>query len=188
MSRRVLTDVVWKQLQIVMRAKGCHRWANDRDVTEDILWKLRTGALPSAICPGICARRRPPIIASIVGLPKDCGQIFFELRGEVDSEWVFIDGTYVRAHQHASGARTGKERAIGKSRKVSESLADGLLPSSMLPPMRMEIRSILKSLGVKFTTRRLRAKSSAKSPQRNTSSRTRITTPKRSESKSSLEE
>ena len=44
MSRRVLTDVVWKQLQIVMRAKGCHRWANDRDVMEGILWKLRTGA------------------------------------------------------------------------------------------------------------------------------------------------
>jgi transposase len=44
------------------------------------------------------------------------GRFFFELRGEVDSEWVFIDGTYVRAHQHASGARTGEERAIGKSR------------------------------------------------------------------------
>ena len=41
---------------------------------------------------------------------------FFELRGEIDSEWVFADGTYIRAHQHASGARHGEERAIGKSR------------------------------------------------------------------------
>jgi transposase len=40
---------------------------------------------------------------------------FFELRGEADQEWVFIDGSYVRAHQHASGARRGEERAIGKS-------------------------------------------------------------------------
>jgi transposase len=44
------------------------------------------------------------------------GGFFFELRGEIDSEWVFLDGSYVRAHQHASGARIGEERAIGKSR------------------------------------------------------------------------
>jgi transposase len=41
---------------------------------------------------------------------------FFCLRGEIDSEWVFADGSYVRAHQHASGARLGEERAIGRSR------------------------------------------------------------------------
>lgn len=44
------------------------------------------------------------------------GEIFFELRGEIDTEWVFADGSYVRAHQHASGARHGEESAIGKSR------------------------------------------------------------------------
>jgi transposase len=44
------------------------------------------------------------------------GAIFFELRGEIDKEWVFIDGSYVRAHQHASGARRGETRSIGKSR------------------------------------------------------------------------
>ena len=44
------------------------------------------------------------------------GGIFFELRGEIDAQWVFADGSYVRAHQHASGARLGQERAIGKSR------------------------------------------------------------------------
>ncbi len=44
------------------------------------------------------------------------GQIFFSLRGEVDSECVFADGSYVRVHQHASGARRGAERAIGLSR------------------------------------------------------------------------
>jgi transposase len=44
------------------------------------------------------------------------GRFFFELQGEIDKEWVFIDGSYVRAHQHASGARRGEERAIGLSR------------------------------------------------------------------------
>ena len=52
----------------------------------------------------------------IAGQPKDCGRIFFVLRGEVDQEWVFFDGSYIRAHQHASGARHGEERAIGRSR------------------------------------------------------------------------
>ena len=44
------------------------------------------------------------------------GRFFFALRGEIDEEWIFIDGSYVKAHQHASGARIGEERAIGKSR------------------------------------------------------------------------
>ena len=43
------------------------------------------------------------------------GEFFFELRGDVDTEWVFVDGSYIRAHQHASGARRDEERAIGKS-------------------------------------------------------------------------
>jgi transposase len=43
------------------------------------------------------------------------GKFFFALRGEIDTEWVFADGSYVRAHQHASGARRGEKRAIGKS-------------------------------------------------------------------------
>lgn len=59
---------------------------------------------------------KQPITASIGGPQKGFGRIFFELRGEIDTEWVFADGSYVRAHQHASGARRGEERAIGKSR------------------------------------------------------------------------
>jgi transposase len=55
-------------------------------------------------------------IALIDGQRRVSGQIFFCLRGEIDEEWIFVDGSYVRAHQHASGARLGNERAIGKSR------------------------------------------------------------------------
>ena len=44
------------------------------------------------------------------------GRIFFSLRKEIDTEWVFVDGSYVRCHQHASGARLGEDRAIGQSR------------------------------------------------------------------------
>ena len=34
----------------------------------------------------------------------------------MDQEWVFIDGSYIRVHQHASGARDDSEKAIGPSR------------------------------------------------------------------------
>ncbi len=44
------------------------------------------------------------------------GEFFFALRTEVDKEWVFADGSYVRCHQHSSGARRGEPRATGKSR------------------------------------------------------------------------
>ncbi len=33
-----------------------------------------------------------------------------------DFEWVFVDGTYVKAHQHSAGAASGQLEAIGKSR------------------------------------------------------------------------
>ncbi len=33
----------------------------------------------------------------------------------MDKEWVSIDGSYIRAHQHANGARRGEDIAIGKS-------------------------------------------------------------------------
>jgi transposase len=56
------------------------------------------------------------ITALIVGHVRACGINFFKLRGVLDQEWVFIDGSYIRAHQHASGARHGFERAIGQSR------------------------------------------------------------------------
>jgi len=115
MARQTLSDPIWEQLQATMKAKGCHRWSNDRQVMEAILWKLRTGApwhdVPREFCPWKTAYNRFNRWAA-----KELWADFFELRGEIDSEWVFADGSYVRAHQHASGARRGEERAIGKSR------------------------------------------------------------------------
>ena len=45
-------------------------------------------------------------------------QKLFELiRGELDNEWNFIDGTYVKAHQHASGGiESADVNSIGRSK------------------------------------------------------------------------
>ncbi|WP_249347991.1 IS5 family transposase, partial [Rhodococcus erythropolis] len=43
-------------------------------------------------------------------------KVFQALIEEPDLEWAFIDGTYVKAHQHSSGAASDQSEAIGKSR------------------------------------------------------------------------
>lgn len=62
MARYALSDPIWEQLQATMKAKGCHRWPNDRKVMEAILWKLRTGApwrdVPQEFCPWKTAYNR----------------------------------------------------------------------------------------------------------------------------------
>jgi transposase len=115
MTRRYISDAIWNQLQQTMTGKGCYDAKNSREVMEAILWRLRTGGpwrdVPAEFCPRQTAFNRFNRWAE-KGLWAD----FFYLRGEMDSEWVFVDGSYVRAHQHASGARLGAERAIGRSR------------------------------------------------------------------------
>ena len=116
MTRRFLTDEIWLQIQKTMQSKGCYETKDSRDIMEAIIWKLRTGApwrdLPSEFCPWKTAYNRFNRWAQ-KGLWED---FFFKLRGEIDSERMFVDGSCIRAHQHASGVRIGEERAIGKSR------------------------------------------------------------------------
>ena len=59
---------------------------------------------------------KPPIIALTGCQKKAYGSNFFDLRASIDEEWVFADGSYIRCHQHSSGARRGELRATGKSR------------------------------------------------------------------------
>ncbi|NNH15441.1 IS5 family transposase [Acinetobacter sp. ANC 4282] len=116
MARTLLTDDIWQQIQDTMRLHGCYCSKNSRNIMEAILWKLRTGAtwrdIPQEFCPWQTAYNRFNRWAS-KGL---WDKFFFRLRGVLDQEWVFIDGSYIRVHQHASGARNGSERAIGQSR------------------------------------------------------------------------
>ena len=43
-------------------------------------------------------------------------EIFKWLVDEPNREWVFIDGSYAKAHQHSAGAAGTNDQAIGKSR------------------------------------------------------------------------
>lgn len=87
------------------------------------LWKPSYGnfeqVLLGVIFLMIFAHGKQHTTALIVGPAKDYGRIFFKLRGILDTEWSLIDGSYIREHQHASGARRGEARAIGTSRSVA---------------------------------------------------------------------
>ena len=62
MSRRVITDEIWVQIQNTMQFYGCYRSRNSKNIMEAILWKLRTGApwrdIPEDLCPWQTAYNR----------------------------------------------------------------------------------------------------------------------------------
>lgn len=43
-------------------------------------------------------------------------KLFIEFAKLSDNEWVFADGSIVKAHQHSTGAATSDNECIGKSR------------------------------------------------------------------------
>lgn len=155
MARRVLSDSMWIQLQTVMRAKGCHQSKNGRDVMEAILWKLRTGGpwrdVPEEFCPWQTAFNRFNRWAE-----KGLWENFF-LSYEAKlmrSGYSSMEVTSALINMRAELSAAGSEQL--------EDLEEVLLRRYILPPTRMEIRSILKSLGVKSTTPKLQLKLSKK--------------------------
>ena len=115
MPRTMLTDEHWLKLQAILTQFNIYNKPQLRLDIEGMLYRIRTG----------CPWR---------DLPKEFGQWssifkkfntwstqgkwlkFFEaITQDPDMEWLLIDGSYIRAHQHSSGAGTGNSEAIGKS-------------------------------------------------------------------------
>ncbi len=59
--------------------------------------------------------------------------LFKSLSNGTDSEWLFIDGSIVRAHQHSTGARTKNDEAIDKSRGGNSTKIHLAVDSDALP-------------------------------------------------------
>ena len=148
MARTILTDNVWKQLQLTMKAHGCHTWKNDRQVMEAILWKLRTGApwrdIPSELCPWKTAYNRFNRLSK-----KGLWEQFF-----LTYEQVLMKNGY--SQTEATSAVISIQAVPDEdSFKLPESLEGELPPKFISPSIRMETRLILKSLGVTSTTAKL---------------------------------
>lgn len=112
MSRKELTDGQWERLAPHLPRRSRGRPAHDhRRIINGILWIVRTGApwrdLPDRYGPWqtVYSRLRrwrqdgtwDRILATLLELA--------DVDGEFDWDVHYVDGSIVRAHQHAAGAR-----------------------------------------------------------------------------------
>ena len=115
--RHELTETVWAQLQPLLppRQAGKPR-QDDRRIINGILWKLATGApwrdLPERYGPWqtVYTRFRRWTHAGVWDQIFAAVQRYADAAGRIDWEVHFVDGTVVRAHQHAAGAKGGTRR------------------------------------------------------------------------------
>jgi transposase len=116
MPRKMLSDQHWSKLSNIMRQEKIYNKNNHRLMLEGMLYHLRVG------CPW---RDLPPDFGNwntvykrfnAWSLQDKILRIFNALASEPDFEWVFIDGSYAKAHQHSAGAAGSEPQAIGKSR------------------------------------------------------------------------
>jgi transposase len=117
MPRTMLSDAQWTLLYRVMQfSNRVYNKPQHRMTLEGILYRMRTG------CPW---RDLPPefghwnTVFKRFNLWSEKGVllcVFKWLTRLSDTEWLFLDGSIIRAHQHSSGAASAEEQAIGKSR------------------------------------------------------------------------
>lgn len=116
MARHALTDGQWERLRPLLPPRSAGRGrprSDDRTVVEGILWRLATGApwrdLPERFGPWRTAysRFRRWQAAGVWDRALAAVQAEADARGGLDWSLHFVDGTVVRAHQSAAGAKKG---------------------------------------------------------------------------------
>jgi len=110
MMRSFLTDQMWEKLLPLLppeQGETGRPYKEHRPWVEAILWKHRTGA-PWRDLPEECGSWRS--IYSRFNRWSKAGvwqSVLESLREEADTEWLMIDASVIRSHQHASGAQKG---------------------------------------------------------------------------------
>jgi len=118
MSRRNLTDYQWETLKNMIPGKPGdpgRTGADNRLFLDAVLWMARTGA-PWRDLPGLFGRWNTTWKRFSRWSKKGAWEIIFGVlaQDDPDLEYVSIDGTIVRAHQHSSGGKGGpKIRRLG---------------------------------------------------------------------------
>ena len=114
-GRGELTDAAWARIEPLLPATGGRggRWRDHRQMINAILWQARTGApwrdLPERYGPWQTAysRFRRWQRAGVWERVLAALQAEADAAGDLDWALHFLDGTTVRAHQHAAGAPKG---------------------------------------------------------------------------------
>ena len=148
MARIALTDELWEQLQHTMKQHGCYITKNTRIVMEAILWKLRTGApwrdIPEELISWKTAYNRFNRWSEN-GL---WANFFLAYEKKlIQSGYSLTEATYAVINMRV-------ELGLVSLEQLDKATVDEL-QKSIYVVMPMDIRSILKSLGVKSTTVKL---------------------------------
>ena len=110
---RTILDKHWSKLKPILLDLGFYDKSNLKNTFEGILFRLRTGCqwrdIPTQFGKSNTLYRnfRYWVKTGKIEL------LFNRLRNQPDWEWLFIDGSHVRVHQHATGI---KAQAIGKTK------------------------------------------------------------------------
>jgi len=113
--RTKITDEQWPKIRDMLIEVGLYYKPNLRKTVEGLIYRIRIG------CPW---RDLPPQFGRWNSVYRCYNQwskrgifkkMFEIISQDSDQEWVAIDGSIVKAHQHASGAQKGQDAAIGKS-------------------------------------------------------------------------
>jgi transposase len=109
-ERLVLSDEQWQRISGVIIGRPDQRGSTGRDnrmFVEGVLWIIRTGSpwrdLPEVFGEWNSVFRR----FSRWSQKRVWQRIFDAMSDDPDFEYLIIDSTIVRAHQHASGAKGG---------------------------------------------------------------------------------
>ncbi len=116
MRRHALTETEWERLRPLLPPPPAGRGrprSDDRLIVEGILWRLATGApwrdLPERFGPWatVYSRFQRWQRAGVWERALAALQADADARGELDWTLHLLDGTTVRAHPHAAGAKKG---------------------------------------------------------------------------------
>jgi transposase len=133
MPRLLFSDDFWSKLKTILLQESIYNKPDLRLTVEGMFYRMRVG------CPW---RDLPKVFGGWNRVYKrfnawsasgKWGRIFKALVLGSDREWVFIDGSYAKAHQHSAGAASQNDEAIGKSRAGNTSKIHLAVDSYGLP-------------------------------------------------------
>ena len=110
MNRKGLTDGQWDRIKDLVpgKATDCGVTAHDNRLFVDaVLWIARTGSPWRDLVPGFGAWNSVYVRFSRWAKKGVWESLFKALADDPDFEYLIIDSTIVRAHQHAAGAKGG---------------------------------------------------------------------------------
>lgn len=117
MPRFSLTENQWEKLhKVLLDTERVYDKAEHRMTLEGIIYRLRTG-IPWRDLPREFGRWNSVYSRFNTWSKNGILMLLFNKLSEIsDLEWVFADGSVIRAHQHSAGAATQSNECIGKSR------------------------------------------------------------------------